>query len=120
MAEEENVRLTGPSVGYGGIIAVFDTPQVPVGEENAHPIQGDLLFQGVGGPTVAVAGDHAHGDAGVGIGHRFGVLPQIAQVDDLIGGLVGHGGEHTGHRPVRIRKNKNFQNGHLCAQGAYT
>ena len=44
VAEEENVRLAGPGVGHGGVIAALYPLQVPVGEENAHPVQSDLFL----------------------------------------------------------------------------
>ena len=46
VAEEEDVRSGRPGPGNGGVAAGLDAPQVPVGQEDAPPLKGDLLDGG--------------------------------------------------------------------------
>ena len=120
VAEEEDVRSGRPGPGNGGVAAGLDAPQVPVGQEDAPPLKGDLLDGGDRGPAVAVARDHADGELRVEIGDLLRIGDQVSQMDDLVGLLLVDGLDHAGPGAVGVGKHKDLQICHLTYCAAYT
>lgn len=120
MTKEEDVRVGFPGGGDGPAVAPLDVPEVAVGEEYFMALQSDQADGGIGGPAVAVAGDGDHGLLGIGVAQLLRVGGQVAQVDDQVWLFPVNGVHHTAPGAVGVRKNKNFQIGHLISFFAYT
>ena len=113
VTKEEQVAPGLMSLGDGALQTALDAPKVAVAEQHLLARQGDILGGGIIAPSVAVAPYDTEGDLGEGVRHVLGVLNQIAQMDDLVGGVELDGVIHPGPGAVGVGKDKDFQSGHL-------
>lgn len=120
VTKEENVCVSLFGLTDGGTVALLHPPQVAVGEQYSTALQGYQTDEGIGGPSIAVAGDLDHGQLRIGVADLLGVILEVAQVDDQVGIMGVDGIHHAAPGAVGVGEYKNFQKGHLHSFVAYT